>query len=68
MDAVPTIITNKPKSREIRGRIGGFEIVNEELLCEITGEWFNSVECEYVIEKAATTIRLPSGTEYIYSN
>ena len=39
------------------------QIVNCELLCEETGEWFNEVECRINFEAGRVTVVFPNGVE-----
>lgn len=57
---------SKLQTRKIFGKIGDLNIVNREVFCEETGEWFNEVECFISITRdVGTTLTFPNGVEVV---
>lgn len=54
------------KTRKIMGKVGEYNIVNCEVYCEQTDEWFNEVECFIDITRdIGTVLTFPNGVEVV---
>lgn len=57
---------SKLQTRKIFGKLGELNIVNREVFCEQTNEWFNEVECFIDITRdVGTTLTFPNGVEVV---
>jgi hypothetical protein len=57
---------SKLQTRKIFGKIGELNLVNREVYCEQTNEWFNEVECFIDITRdLGTTLTFPNGVEVV---
>lgn len=57
---------SKPQTRKVFDKIGDLNIVNREVYCEQTGEWFNEVECFIDITRdVGTVLTFPNGVELV---
>lgn len=57
---------SKLKTRNIFGKLGELNVVNREVYCEQTDEWFNEVECFIDITRdVGTTLTFPNGVEVV---
>jgi hypothetical protein len=57
---------SKLQTRKIFGKIGDLNIINREVFCEETDEWFNEVECTIDITRdVGTVLTFPNGVEVV---
>ena len=57
---------SKLQTRKIFGKLGEPNIVNREVYCEQTNEWFNEVECFIDITRdVGTILTFPNGVEVV---
>ena len=57
---------SKLQTRKSFGEIGELNIINREVFCEDTNEWFNEVECFIDITRdVGTVLTFPNGVEVV---
>jgi hypothetical protein len=58
---------NELKTSSIFGKLGELNIVNREIYCEQTDEWFNEVECLIeIIRDVGNFLTFPDGIKVNY--